>query len=239
VGKEVARIYRARWRQLLVAGFVVFAPLALVELIDEWAQHPLLEAELDEVDPGTIAVAALAGSAHAFLALVGEVFYTGVVAAAVIGLRAGEHHSLRHLVAILPWRRLIAIDLILSVGVALGLLLLIVPGLLVIGWYGLAPPIAKVEGQKVLDSLRRSRQLVRGHVPAVLAATVPIAVVSDALETAVQSGTLLEIGESPFGDWAASVLSSLVASPFLALVVVVIYFELADRERSAAQTASR
>lgn len=58
---------------------------------------------------------------------------------------------------------LVWVSLIVAAGVAAGLILLIIPGLIVLTIWILAPPVAVVEKPGVFDSLARSRELVRGN----------------------------------------------------------------------------
>lgn len=59
--------------------------------------------------------------------------------------------------------KLIWVSLIVAVGVAAGLILLIVPGLILVTIWIVAPPVAVVERPGVFESLARSRELVRGN----------------------------------------------------------------------------
>lgn len=59
--------------------------------------------------------------------------------------------------------KLVWVSLIIAVGVAAGLLLLILPGLVILTLWILGPPVAVTEKQGILQSLTRSRELVRGN----------------------------------------------------------------------------
>lgn len=59
--------------------------------------------------------------------------------------------------------RLVWVSLIVAAGVAAGLLLLIVPGLILLTLWIVAPPVAVVEKRGVFESIARSRELVRGN----------------------------------------------------------------------------
>jgi hypothetical protein len=79
VAGGIARTCREQWRLLLVAGLVVFVPLGLIEALDERIQ------EIDLGEVGDLAALAVIGLAlgHAGTALLGEAFYSGVVASGV------------------------------------------------------------------------------------------------------------------------------------------------------------
>ena len=58
---------------------------------------------------------------------------------------------------------LILAGILAGLGIAVGLVLLIVPGLILLTWWCLIVPVIVLEGKHVGDSFSRSRELVRGH----------------------------------------------------------------------------
>lgn len=233
---QVAGAYRAHWRTLLVAGLLVFMPLAVIELLDHELQGSLADADLDHLDPGLVAAAVVAIVGHTTASLLGEVVYAGIVAAAVTS--GGDRPDLRELLRHLPLRRLICVDLLWVAVVAVGFLALVVPGLIFIAWFALVAPAVEVEGRTVLSAFRRSRELVRRRFGLVLGLVLPIFVLSDALATAVQSASWWGFGDGVIGDWVGTVLANLATSPPYALVAVFLFLGLRDYP-SKAQTASR
>lgn len=163
---------------------------------------------------------------HGLGASLGEVFYAGFISAMVAAIRDGRNHSIRHTARHLPYWRLLAVDVLLALFVAIGLLALIVPGLFILGRLALVAPVVEIEDAGVRAALRRSSRLVRGNTLRVLALVAPILVLSDALTTTVQNGSLFELGETFVGDWFAAAAVDIVTAPFFALAVVVCYFEL-------------
>lgn len=112
---------------------------------------------------GHIAFTILAVAAVAIAGL-GYYFLKGVLAHLVVSRRKGEAPSgLVELAPGLPYATMIACDLMLSGGVAIGIELLIVPGLLFGTYFGLAPVVVEVERRGPVDAMRRSRELVRGN----------------------------------------------------------------------------
>jgi hypothetical protein len=218
---EVWRLYRADLPALLAAGLVVFTPLGLLDAVtDSLFQDVEGASELE------IAGAAAGAIGTAALSLLGEVFYAGFVAVVVIEERGREHHSMRDLVRSLPFGRLIGADLVYVLLVVVGLLLLVVPGLVALTWFALVAPAVKIEGLGIAAALRRSRALVRPRFWPVFALVVPLALVSDLIADAAFSGGISAFGDSLLGEWAGSVASELLTAPFLALAVVVLFFEL-------------
>jgi len=130
----------------------------------------------------------------------------------------------------LSYGRLIVVDLIVAAGTAIGLLALIVPGLVFLTWFALAGPIIELEGTRVREALRRSRQLVRGHFWAVFLVVLPISLGSEILSTA-SLGWFHEIIHSHIlSDWAGEAVTGILLSPIYAVAVVLMTLELsADR----------
>jgi hypothetical protein len=71
---------------------------------------------------------------------------------------SGLWKSLSPVLAPLVW-----VSLIVAAGVAAGLILLIIPGLIVLTFWIIAPPVTVVERPGVFASMARSRELVRGN----------------------------------------------------------------------------
>jgi hypothetical protein len=223
---QVLGICRQRWPALLAAGLIVFVPLSLVDVLTEGA------GEIEDTDAASLAAGLVAIAATGFAAMIGEVVYAGMVAGVVAGEREGRRHpvtgSLRHL----PYGRLVAVDLLASAAILVGLLALIAPGFLFIAWFALVAPAVEIEGLGVKASFRRSRELVRGHVWFVLGLLVPILIVQDALSSAAQSASWWGIGDNFLGDWLGAIAANLLTAPFYAVAVTVLFFELRDPRSS-------
>ena len=217
VVREAATAERSRFWLLLVAAVVIFLPIALVEQLTDGLQH----VDVDEADPGVIAAAIGAAVAFTVTATLGDVFYTGVVAAIVAEERGGVRRELGDVLRHIPYLRLLAIDLIFAVVVAIGLVLLIVPGLIAFAWYGLAAPVAKIEGVGVRNAFRRSHQLVRGSTGRVLALLLPAIVTGDTLAGLLEDGVDSLLGHGAAVEVAGSVTAEVLTAPIFALVAVV------------------
>ncbi len=131
---------------------------------------------------------------------------------------------------------LLWVIILTALGVALGFLLLIVPGLILYVWWSVAAPVLLAEGVRGRRALGRSRQLVRGRWWAtfgVIVVGVIMAAVISAGLTAVS--TLLVSGEadSPgriVADGLAGLVSSAITTPLTAAFTVVLYFDLRVRK---------
>jgi hypothetical protein len=199
-------------------------------VLDDYLQEPLSEVDV-ELTSGQLAGLVAAALGHASVATLGDVLYTGIVARAVVAVRHGEEESLGHIARSLPYWRLAAADVLLALGVALGLILLIVPGLLVLGWFALIAPAIELEDRRILAGFRRSRELVRGNTLRVLVLVVPLLLLDDLISSAVQSKEVIGIHSGFFVDWAAAVVADMLTTPFYALAVVIAFFQLRDGPR--------
>jgi hypothetical protein len=217
VVREAATDHRSRFWLLLVAAVVVFVPIGLLEALTEGLQ----DIDVDEADAGAIAAAVGAAVAFAVSATLGDVFYTGVVAAIVDEERGGARHEIADLLRRLPYGRLIAIDLIFALVVAIGLVLLIVPGLIVFAWYGLAAPVVKIEGGGVRNAFRRSRELVRGSTARVMALLLPAMVLGEALAELIGNAIDSFLGHEAAAELAGTLTGEVLTAPIFALVAVV------------------
>jgi hypothetical protein len=157
VAREITAAYRAHWRFLIVAAVIILLPQALA---DAFFEHLQVEGVHNFRDVAILAATPLTVVINLF----GQAFYAGVTAAALIEWRAHRPlPSARALVRSLPLGRLVLVDLVLTLGSAIGLVLLIVPGLIWLAYFSLAPVMVKFEHRDVWSSLRRSRELVRGN----------------------------------------------------------------------------
>ncbi len=215
---QIARTY-AKWApSLLLLAVVVFVPVGLVHTI---AIHPDIGAlDLDGVL--TILGVMLAVIALAVTGLLGEVFYTGAVAISLTHPRDGRPPSLREIAAMVKYRRLIAIDLVYGALVAIGLVLLVVPGIAAFVWLALAAPVVEIEGRGVRDAFARSVQLIRGRFWVVFAVLAPIELLGDGITSLATEIAHDLLGETFLSEWLADVLSNLAFTPFYAVAAVLI-----------------
>lgn len=225
-----ARTTRRHWRALFVIALAIFVPVGLLEVLD----HRL--AELDpEVLTGVQAVeVGFVGFVHALTALLGEIFFAGVIAAAVSETHGGHAPTIRELLRTIPYVTILAIDLLFAVGLAFGLLLLVVPGVLFFGYFAPAAPVAKIEHVGVRRAFARSRELVRGRLGLVLAVLIPVA-----LGGQVLSGVAVELGGDEFlGEWIGATIAEMLAGPLWALGAVAVTYELMETEPKPGGTRS-
>lgn len=219
---RIWRTYLAWARTLLPLAVVVFVPLGLIHAIPVHVEATSLS-----IDSGL----AIFGAVLALLLLVttgliGEVFYTGAVAIALTHPHDDEQPSLREIAATIKYRRLIVVDLIFGILVAVGIIAFVVPGILVFVYFGLAAPVVEVEHRGVRAALARSFQLVRGHFWLVLLVLVPIEVASDGLTDLATHFAHTLLGDSLVAEWLADTATNIVLTPFYAVAAVLLTIDL-------------
>ena len=127
---------------------------------------------------------------------------------------------------------LIVAGILAGLGVAVGLVLLIVPGLILLTWWCLIVPVIVLEGKPIGESFSRSRELVRGH-----GWTVFGIVIISAILIGIASGLIQGIFSflPPFWRyWIGGSIANSIVDPFLAVALTLTYFEL--RGSPAAET---
>ncbi len=171
------------------------------------------------------------------VSLVGTFWMQGALVYAVDDVRDGRIDSsigdLFERVRPYLWT-LIGAGILAGLGIAIGFVLLIVPGLILLTWWCLIVPVIVFEGKRVGESFGRSRELVRGH-----AWTVFGVVIISVLLTAIASGIIRAIF-SFLGHflsiWIGGSIASAIVEPFLAIALTLMYFHL--REGPAAEAAA-
>lgn len=211
--RHALRVYREHWAGLIVGALAIFAPLSL---LDAWlAQH---EAH------GTITTG-LEATAETALHLFGDVFYTGIVASAVIAWRHGARRERALGVArALPWTTIIVLDLVLTFGAVLLMIPLVVPGVAFYVYASLAPSVAKIEHVGVWAALRRSFGMVRGNAWRVFAVLATVVVGAGAVE-----GVLQSVFDLFVADALVHLFTEALSAPLFGLATVLMAFELGAR----------
>lgn len=158
--------------------------------------------------------------------LVGTTLYTGMVVELVADVQDGRRDATvgQLLNAATPViGQLILVGIVTGIGIAIGFVLIIVPGLILITIWSVVAPIVVLERPGGLAPLGRSRELVRGNgwqvfgVIAVL--VIGVGIVSAIIEAAAGSGgTGVGI--------VVRVIVEILTAPLSALAASVLYFEL-------------
>lgn len=113
-----------------------------------------------------------------------------------------------------------------GIGITIGFVLLIVPGLILLTIWSMIIPVIVLEGAGVFDSFGRSQQLVKGYGwnvfgVAVLAFLILIAV-------GIVIGIIFMAVPVETRNFVQNIVSGTLIAPFVALVLTVVYFRLKE-----------
>ena len=209
IGDIVSRVFDLYFRYA-----AVLLPVAAVLFLIE-AAFRLLGLE-------STALAAVAG----VVALIVSTVYTGMVVRLVDDVRDGRlDQSPGDLVrsvgpVLLP---LILVSILAGLGIAIGLVLLIVPGLILVTLWAVVAPVTVLERPGVFAAFGRSRELVRGNGWSVFGVIVLFVLIFIAI------GIVLGIIGALLGDAGEVILNyvgSVITAPLVALASAVLYFQL-------------
>lgn len=172
------------------------------------------------------------------ISVVATTFYTGMVVELVRDVQDGRRDSsvsdLFKAVApvVLP---LVAASILAGIGIGLGFLLLIIPGLFLLTIWAVLAPVIVLERAGVFGAFGRSQQLVKGNLLPVFGAIMIFFLIN------LVVGFILSAIGGAAGDvgvFIAQFLTSVITAPLSALVAAVLYFRLrGDGDAPAAQPA--
>jgi hypothetical protein len=215
--------YRNAGRILIVA-VVISMTAALVDVIT----HAV-------VDRADIALAVLVDLGVSGVNLLGVIFLSGFLAQLVGEAEHGRPRaSLRQVLRSLAWGRLVRADLLVALLVAVGLILLVIPGLVALTLFAVVGPVIEIERRPVMAALRRSAHLARPHFwGVVLLATLPLLIASEFPATLPGAGG---VGET-LAFLAIRGIGEAVAESVLGLILVELAYRLIGLDRSQAAVA--
>jgi hypothetical protein len=132
---------------------------------------------------------------------------------------------------------LIGAGLVAGIGIAIGLVLLIVPGLILLTWWSLIVPVIVLEGAPFGESFGRSRELVRGHGWTVFGVVILTAILSGIASGIIQS-LFFFLGDF-LRNWIGGAIASAIVGPFIAIALTLMYFKLRELRGAAEPTVGQ
>jgi hypothetical protein len=213
VFKTIFATYKDQAALLLPAALIVYLPVAIVNAI------------IGSTDAAVGAILVLVSFA---ITLIASFYYQGMVVQAARdmqdGVRDFDLGSLfRSVTPVLG--ALIAAGLLAGLGVALGFVLLIVPGLILLTWWAVVAPVVVIEHPGATTALGRSRALVRGNGWQVFGVIV-LLVILQALLSAIIGALLGGAGGSGIAAAIAGLIANVIVAPLSALAATVMYLRL-------------
>ena len=217
---EAWALYKRYASHFIAISFSIYLVIAVVNALLSWAL----------------------GSAGAFIGLILTVFGAFLLQAALVkavqDVRDGTIDlDLRAtLQAALPYVGTVAIASILAaIGIGIGLVLIIVPGLILLTFWSLLVPEIVIGGAGAIDAFGRSWRTVRGYAWNVFGTLVVVWIVMILVEI-VLSAVLLAL---PYGwrSFISDLVSGALVSPFLAAVVTLVYYRLTAAHGERAEAA--
>jgi hypothetical protein len=206
---EAWELYKRHWRHVVPIALVVYLLLAAFTLF--------LVLMLGQLG-------LLAGG---FVALAGVFWLQGVLVVAADDIRDGRAdltvaETLRR---VRPRMNTLGIaGLLAALGIALGLALLIVPGLVLLTWWVLIVPTIMLEGRSVTGAFGRSRALVRGNGLSMFRLIVLTLLVL--LGVSVALDLVLAPLDDALQGYVSDVASNTLTAPFVALAFTLAYYRL-------------
>lgn len=216
---ETFRIYREQFLVLILTALAVFIVAGL------------LQGLLSEIDG---VLGSLLGT---IVNLVAVALYTGFVVKLVEDIRDGrrDFSAGELLSAAAPAIGALIVNSILrGIAIAIGLLLLIVPGLYLLTIWSVTSPAIVAEREGAIGAFGRSHQLVKGEGWSVFATillafliTMVVTIVAVAIGAGIGTGGAIVLG----------IVASALTAPIAALVASVLFFDLGGRSVEAGAVA--
>ena len=208
--KDTWRLYRRLFLRSFLTGFIVFAALGLFEL------SPYLSA--------------LTG-------LIGTTLVQGALVEVVEDEHRGRAARGFGELYRSSWSRLgsmLAVSILMGIGVGVGLVLFIVPGVLLAIRWAVATPVVMLEGLGARDAMRRSQELVQGHrkdVFVVLANIWARTVIAWLAFTVVIGAVASGASHPGLAIWFGGVLAAALVTPYAAHALNVVYYRLTEPDQ--------
>jgi hypothetical protein len=205
--RRVFQIYVDQASVLMPAAAVVFALTGVLSVL------------LVAASPGLGLVALI-------VSLVATTLFTGMVVELVSDVQDGKRDAsagqlLRAVTPVIG--QLILVGIVAGIGIVVGFILIIIPGLILITIWSVAAPVVVLERPGGVRALGRSRELVRGNgwnvFAVILLLVILVGVVGSGIELAGDAaGTAVGL--------VVRVIVGILTAPLSALAAAVLYFDL-------------
>lgn len=214
--REAWELYKAHWRTFVPLALIVYLVLGLITLV-----FALILGWLGVV------IGALAS-------IVGTFWLQGALVEAVQDVRDGKQdlsigETFQRVQPRLP--ALIVAGILAGIGILIGFVLLIVPGLFLLTIWSLIVPTIVLEGKSAGESFGRSRELVKGNgwsVFGVIVITIAVMIVAQIVVSVLTFWL-----PDGFDTFVSDVISNTLVAPFFAVALTLMYFALVQGRTAA------
>lgn len=216
---EAWELYKRHWNHLLPIAFIVYLLTALL-------------------------TALLTGAAGAFgallagvISIVGLFWVQGALVRATEDIRDGRadmslgdtYNSVKPKLGAITGAGLLA-----GLGIGLGLLLLIIPGLILLTLWVVIIPVIVLENAAAMESFGRSSALVKGYAMNVFGVIVLTFLIL--IGVGIVLGLLLAFFPDAVQGFLSNVISGTITAPFIVLVWTLLYYRLRDAKATGPAT---
>ena len=223
--RRAAELGRGRFWFMLKLALAIFIPLGLLGTLDAWyVQGATESANFERI---------VAGAIISSTTLVGTLVYAGAVASALVHAGPDFEPTFGWVLRTTRWRTIIAIDILFSIAVVIGLVLLIVPGIILYARWVLAAPIADIDRIGIRAAFHRSTAESKGHRIAIVTLLLALSIATGVLQSGI-STLADDLGSTFAVEWTASLLSQIIVDPPYALLAVAFVLELRQRRGAPA-----
>jgi hypothetical protein len=213
------RIVRDHFGVLLGLSATLYVPMGLLGAA-------LQSAAADSPSGGLIGTVVLLGVFVLLASPLVSMAVTYAVGEVFLGRRVGVGEALRYALSIIV--PMLGTALLASLAIALGFLLLIVPGVYLMLSFLLLWQVGVLERRFGTRAMSRSRELMRGN----LGRGLGIVVVSGLIVGVVNGGLQLLLGVVPYLGVIGSSLAQALGTAYTAAVSVVLYFDIRCRKEA-------
>lgn len=221
---EAWNLYKRFFWRFVGTAFVVFAALDLLTALADRAGHSGRSS------------AVLWALASLVIGVIGYFWVQAALVATVEDVRDGRaDRSISETYGAVRPRLASAIfaGLLAGLGIAIGFVLLIVPGLYLLTIWSMVIPVVVLEGRTVGDALARSHDVVRGRgwtVFGIIVVTFVLIAIASAIIHALFSPL-----PNFLGSWLGSLVADSLTVPFAAAALTAAYFQLVRQDEPLAE----
>jgi hypothetical protein len=231
-------IYKANASQLILIVAVVVVPLSLVSALFSGVVFAPDKVRVTNTGGQVVfdytgrglGVALLAGAIAALIAvLISAVLQAAILRAAAqatigdpVDVEASYRYGLKRLWSV------ILVSILVGLVVAIGFILLVIPGIIFLVFLSVSIPVLIVEGRRGTDAMGRSWNLVKGNFWHAFGVIVVAALI-----VGIISGIIGAIGGNNWAvRWIFTAIAQILTVPFASLVSVLLYLDLRARGES-------